>query len=49
MSVLVDEVSSVNEDESDNRFLENARFPEIEEDEKPFYLLCNDYPVIENI
>lgn len=43
--LLVGEVSTVNQDETDNRFLENSRFPEIEEDEKPLYLLCNEYPV----
>lgn len=45
--VLVSEVSSVNEDESDNRFLNDlsGRFPEIIEDEPPLYYLCNEYPV----
>jgi len=43
--VLVGEVSVVNDDKSDNRFLEPiGRFPEIEEDEPPVYLLCTDYP-----
>ena len=43
--VLVGEVSVVNDDKSDNRFLEPiGRFPEIEEDEPPLYLLCTDYP-----
>ena len=43
--VLVGEVSVVNDDESDNRFYEPVgRFPEIEEDELPLYLLVNDYP-----
>lgn len=42
---LVGEVSVVNDDHSDNRFLDPVgRFPEIEEDEPPLYLLCNDYP-----
>jgi len=42
--VLVGEVSVVNDDEKDNRFLEpGGRFPEIEEDEAPVYLLCMDY------
>ncbi len=42
--VLAGEVSTVNDDASDNRFLEPVgRFPAIEEDEPPFYLLCNDY------
>ena len=43
--VLVGEVSTVNDDERDNRFYEPVgRFPEIEEDEPPLYLLVNDYP-----
>jgi D-lyxose ketol-isomerase len=43
--VLVGEVSLVNDDEHDNRFLEPVgRFPEIEEDVPPLYLLVNDYP-----
>jgi D-lyxose ketol-isomerase len=42
--VLVGEVSMVNDDRTDNRFHEpTGRFPEIEEDESPLYLLCNDY------
>jgi D-lyxose ketol-isomerase len=42
--VLVGEVSSVNDDASDNRFLESAgRFPRIEEDEEPLRLLATDY------
>ena len=45
--VLVGEVSSVNDDMSDNRFYEPiGRFPEIEEDETPKYLLCTEYPGI---
>ncbi len=44
--VLVGEVSKVNDDRVDNRFLQPAgRFPEIEEDEAPLYLLGNEYPV----
>jgi len=43
--VLVGEVSFVNDDETDNYFLEPAgRFPEIEEDEPPLFLLCTEYP-----
>jgi len=43
-TVLVGEVSSVNDDTSDNRFYEPAgRFPAIEEDEPPLHLLCVDY------
>jgi len=35
----------VNDDTKDNRFLEPAgRFPSLIEDEKPLYLLCNEYP-----
>ncbi len=42
---LVGEVSMVNDDAQDNRFLEvTGRFPSIEEDEEPLYLLCTDYP-----
>lgn len=42
--VLVGEVSTVNNDHTDNRFYEPiGRFPEIEEDEPPLYLLVNDY------
>ncbi len=43
-TVLVGEVSRVNDDHSDNCFLVPAgRFPEIEEDEEPLNLLCGDY------
>ena len=43
--VLVGEVSSVNDDETDNYFIEPVgRFPDIEEDETPLHLLCNEYP-----
>ena len=42
---LVGEVSKVNDDRVDNRFYEpTGRFPEIEEDETPLYLLGNEYP-----
>ena len=42
--VLVGEISLVNDDSGDNRFFEPVgRFPVIEEDEPPLYLLCNDY------
>lgn len=42
--VLAGEVSTVNDDNHDNRFL-NApgRFPEIEEDEPALYPLCTEY------
>ena len=43
--VLIGEVSMVNDDNTDNRFYETqGRFPTIEEDETPLYLLCNEYP-----
>jgi D-lyxose ketol-isomerase len=43
--VLVGEVSNVNDDTIDNRFLTPAvRFMELEEDEKPYRLLSNEYP-----
>jgi D-lyxose ketol-isomerase len=42
--ILVGEVSSVNDDDVDNRFYEPVgRFPEIEEDEPPLYPLVKDY------
>ena len=42
--VLVGEVSTVNDDASDNRFYGDiGRFPEIEEDAAPALLLVNDY------
>jgi len=42
--VLVGEVSGVNDDTSDNYFLETVeRFPAIEEDEPPLYPLCTEY------
>ena len=43
-AVLVQEVSMSNDDANDNRFYDKVgRFPEIEEDEAPLYLLCNEY------
>jgi D-lyxose ketol-isomerase len=43
--VLVGEVSSVNDDYTDNVFLDPiGRFPEIEEDEPPVHLLMTEYP-----
>lgn len=42
--VLVGEVSAVNDDSTDNCFLEpQLRFPEIEEDEAPVHWLVSDY------
>lgn len=44
-SVLIGEVSQCNDDNTDNRFYEPVyRFPEIEEDEPPYRLLCSEYP-----
>ena len=44
-AVLIGEVSQCNDDNTDNRFNPPAgRFPEIEEDEAPYRLLCNEYP-----
>ncbi len=41
---LIGEVSLVNDDDLDNCFQENVgRFPEVEEDEPPLYLLSIDY------
>lgn len=47
--VLVGEVSKINDDETDNRFHDDAigRFPAIEEDEPPLHLLCWEYPPAE--
>lgn len=43
--ILAGEVSEVSNDEEDDRFLkECGRFPPIEEDEEPLYLLYNEYP-----
>ena len=44
-AVIVGEVSGVNDDENDNRFLKPLkRFPQIIEDEEPLHYLCNEYP-----
>ncbi|HEY3397503.1 MAG TPA: D-lyxose/D-mannose family sugar isomerase [Armatimonadota bacterium] len=44
-TALVVEVSAVNDDRTDNRFLEEVgRFPGIEPDEAPRHLLCTEYP-----
>jgi D-lyxose ketol-isomerase len=43
--ILIGEVSECNDDTTDNCFYEKVgRFPEIEEDEKPYRLLCMEYP-----
>ena len=45
--VLVGEVSSVNDDTSDNCFYESAgRFPVVHEDEEPLHLLVSDYKTL---
>lgn len=42
--VLIGEVSTVNDDTNDNFFYEQVgRFPQIEEDEEPLYLLSGEY------
>ncbi len=44
-NVLIGEVSQVNDDNTDNHFMPPmGRFPEIEEDEAPYRLLCTEYP-----
>ena len=44
-AVLAGEVSRVNDDTNDNRFLDPLpRYPAIEEDAPPRYCLCNEYP-----
>ncbi len=44
-AVILGEVSMVNDDKADNRFLQTqARFSDIVEDEAPLHLLCNEYP-----
>jgi D-lyxose ketol-isomerase len=46
-TVMAGEVSMVNDDSSDNYFLEKAgRFPEIKEDKPPYRLLVKDYAKI---
>jgi hypothetical protein len=43
-TVLVGEVSAVNDDTTDNRFYEElGRFPDLVEDEEPLHLLVSDY------
>lgn len=42
--VLIGEVSAVNDDHNDNRFLlPQGRFPAVDEDEEPVHLLIGDY------
>ena len=41
---IIGEVSTVNDDATDNYFFEKLpRFPKLEEDEAPYRLLCTDY------
>ena len=48
-TVIVGEVSDVNDDALDNCFFDNlGRFPEIVEDEPPLYYLCTEYPPVVN-
>ena len=48
LDALTGEVSQVNDDNTEKRFYEPVyRFPEIEEDEPPYRLLCNEYPAAE--
>lgn len=45
-SILLGEVSMCNDDNIDNRFYkELGRFPAVEDDETPYRLMCNEYPV----
>lgn len=42
--VLTGEVSKVNDDDNDNRFVKPlGRYPEVQEDEEPLHLLVSDY------
>ena len=44
-TAILGEVSKVNDDNTDNRFLKPlGRFPDIEEDCEPIHYLCNEYP-----
>ena len=46
--LICGEVSTVNDDKTDNRFAEEySRFSDIVEDEEPRWLLCNEYPQID--
>jgi D-lyxose ketol-isomerase len=47
--LICGEVSSVNDDNTDNRFAEqSSRFSEIVEDEEPRWLMCNEYPAVDD-
>ncbi|MGI6055575.1 MAG: D-lyxose/D-mannose family sugar isomerase [Bilifractor sp.] len=46
--ILIGEVSRCNDDTTDNIFHDPVgRFPDIDEDEKPYRLLCTEYPEAE--
>lgn len=45
-TVIVGEVSAVNDDNQDNFFIDVPRFPSITEDEEPVHLLCTDYKLL---
>jgi len=48
--VLIGEVSKINDDRTDNKFIEElGRFADIEEDERPLYLLYDDYKKFLNV
>ena len=45
--LILGEVSRVNNDNTDNFFLDGApRFTKVEDDEPPIHLLCNEYPPV---
>jgi D-lyxose ketol-isomerase len=47
-TVIVGEVSDVNDDKNDNCFLDKLpRYPEIIEDETPLHYLCTEYPTFD--
>ena len=44
-TVIIGEVSDVNDDDNDNCFIEQLkRFPKVDEDEPAIHHLCNEYP-----
>ena len=48
-NVLLGEVSTVADEETDNNFIEyGGRLPEIDEDERPQHLLFNDYKLLQD-
>lgn len=49
-TVIVGEVSDVNDDKEDNCFLEKVgRFPELIEDEPPIHYRCTEYPKVHDL